>query len=147
MAIPTKFSFSVRSILDLPDQDARPAPQPSPARSFSSTYSSWIDSDRSTCLSSDESSHEASPQSAKQDKTCLDSETEKKKKRRVLFSKAQTFELERRFRQQRYLSAPEREQLAHLLNLTPTQISAPFLANSLQTHICMERLFERFSSL
>ena len=46
----------------------------------------------------------------------------KKKKRRVLFSKAQTFELERRFRQQRYLSAPEREHLANLLNLTPTQV-------------------------
>ena len=47
----------------------------------------------------------------------------KKKKRRVLFSKAQTFELERRFRQQRYLSAPEREHLANLLNLTPTQVN------------------------
>ena len=47
----------------------------------------------------------------------------KKKKRRVLFSKAQTYELERRFRQQRYLSAPEREHLANLLNLTPTQVS------------------------
>ena len=46
----------------------------------------------------------------------------KKKKRRVLFSKAQTYELERRFRQQRYLSAPEREHLANLLNLTPTQV-------------------------
>ena len=47
----------------------------------------------------------------------------KKKKRRVLFSKAQTYELERRFRQQRYLSAPEREHLASLLNLTPTQVN------------------------
>ena len=46
----------------------------------------------------------------------------KKKKRRVLFSKAQTYELERRFRQQRYLSAPEREHLANMLNLTPTQV-------------------------
>ena len=35
---------------------------------------------------------------------------------------AQTFELERRFRQQRYLSAPEREQLALSINLTPTQV-------------------------
>ena len=50
----------------------------------------------------------------------------KKKKRRVLFSKAQTYELERRFRQQRYLSAPEREHLASLLNLTPTQIKIWF---------------------
>jgi len=47
----------------------------------------------------------------------------KKRKRRVLFSKAQTYELERRFRQQRYLSAPEREHLASIIRLTPTQVS------------------------
>ena len=46
----------------------------------------------------------------------------KKRKRRVLFTKQQTFELERRFRQQRYLSAPEREHLASLISLTPTQV-------------------------
>jgi len=46
----------------------------------------------------------------------------RKKKRRVLFSKAQTYELERRFRQQRYLSAPEREHLAQILRLTSTQV-------------------------
>jgi homeobox protein Nkx-2.2 len=51
----------------------------------------------------------------------------KKKKRRVLFTKAQTYELERRFRDQRYVSAPEREHLARLLHLTPTQVS-PFAA-------------------
>ena len=50
----------------------------------------------------------------------------KKKKRRVLFSKAQTYELERRFRQQRYLSAPEREHLASILRLTPTQVKIWF---------------------
>lgn len=50
----------------------------------------------------------------------------KKRKRRVLFSKAQTFELERRFRQQRYLSAPEREHLAQHIHLTPTQVRKLF---------------------
>ncbi|XP_026283068.1 homeobox protein Hmx [Frankliniella occidentalis] len=50
----------------------------------------------------------------------------KKRKRRVLFSKSQTFELERRFRQQRYLSAPEREHLASLIHLTPTQVKIWF---------------------
>ncbi|XP_068211049.1 uncharacterized protein [Palaemon carinicauda] len=50
----------------------------------------------------------------------------KKRKRRILFSKAQTYELERRFRQQRYLSAPEREHLASLINLTPTQVKIWF---------------------
>ena len=50
----------------------------------------------------------------------------KKKKRRVLFSKAQTYELERRFRQQRYLSAPEREHLASIIRLTPVQVKIWF---------------------
>ncbi|XP_054262537.1 homeobox protein Nkx-2.2-like isoform X2 [Macrosteles quadrilineatus] len=50
----------------------------------------------------------------------------KKRKRRVLFSKAQTYELERRFRQQRYLSAPEREHLASIIHLTPTQVKIWF---------------------
>ncbi|XP_021708832.1 homeobox protein vnd [Aedes aegypti] len=50
----------------------------------------------------------------------------KKRKRRVLFSKHQTFELERRFRQQRYLSAPEREHLASVIRLTPTQVKIWF---------------------
>ncbi|XP_048371220.1 homeobox protein Nkx-2.2 [Sphaerodactylus townsendi] len=53
-------------------------------------------------------------------------EAGKKRKRRVLFSKAQTYELERRFRQQRYLSAPEREHLASLIRLTPTQVKIWF---------------------
>uniref|UniRef100_A0A8C2Z8U8 NK2 homeobox 2b n=1 Tax=Cyclopterus lumpus TaxID=8103 RepID=A0A8C2Z8U8_CYCLU len=48
------------------------------------------------------------------------------RKRRVLFSKAQTFELERRFRLQRYLSAPEREHLARLIRLTPNQVKIWF---------------------
>lgn len=51
---------------------------------------------------------------------------QKKRKRRVLFSKHQTFELERRFRQQRYLSAPEREHLASQIHLTPTQVKIWF---------------------
>ncbi|KAH9419476.1 Sequence-specific DNA binding [Dermatophagoides pteronyssinus] len=41
-------------------------------------------------------------------------------------TKAQTFELERRFRQQRYLSAPEREHLANIIRLTPTQVKIWF---------------------
>lgn len=52
--------------------------------------------------------------------------SEKKRKRRVLFTKSQTFELERRFRQQRYLSAPEREHLAQLIGLTATQVKIWF---------------------
>lgn len=44
----------------------------------------------------------------------------------MLFSKAQTYELERRFRQQRYLSAPEREHLASIIRLSPTQVKIWF---------------------
>ena len=50
----------------------------------------------------------------------------KKRKRRVLFTKAQTFILERRFQQQRYLSGPEREELARIANLTPAQVKIWF---------------------
>ena len=46
-----------------------------------------------------------------------------RRKRRVLFAHAQIGELERRFRQQRYLSAPERERLAISIGLTPTQVT------------------------
>lgn len=53
-------------------------------------------------------------------------ESNKKRKRRVLFTKAQTFVLERRFQQQRYLSAPEREELARIVNLTPAQVKIWF---------------------
>uniref|UniRef100_A0A8C0P6D4 Homeobox domain-containing protein n=1 Tax=Canis lupus familiaris TaxID=9615 RepID=A0A8C0P6D4_CANLF len=45
---------------------------------------------------------------------------------RVLFSQAQVLALERRFKQQRYLSAPEREHLAGALQLTPTQVKIWF---------------------
>lgn len=58
--------------------------------------------------------------------TGADGMPSKKRKRRVLFTKAQTYELERRFRQQRYLSAPEREHLASLIRLTPTQVKIWF---------------------
>lgn len=36
------------------------------------------------------------------------------------------FELERRFKQQKYLSAPEREHLAQMIHLTPTQVKIWF---------------------
>ncbi|XP_061084883.1 homeobox protein Nkx-2.3-like [Conger conger] len=49
-----------------------------------------------------------------------------RRKPRVLFSQAQVFELERRFKQQRYLSAPEREHLASSLQLTSTQVKIWF---------------------
>ncbi|RDD44676.1 Homeobox protein Nkx-2.2a [Trichoplax sp. H2] len=50
----------------------------------------------------------------------------RKKKRRILFTKNQTDQLEKRFRQQKYLSAPEREHLANMIKLTPTQVKIWF---------------------
>ncbi|XP_056274038.1 NK2 transcription factor related 7 [Pseudoliparis swirei] len=49
-----------------------------------------------------------------------------RRKPRVLFSHSQVSELELRFRQQRYLSAPEREHLAHMLKLSSTQVKIWF---------------------
>ncbi|GAB6024457.1 hypothetical protein CHUAL_009616 [Chamberlinius hualienensis] len=49
-----------------------------------------------------------------------------RRKRRILFTQAQVYELERRFKQQKYLSAPEREHLASLIHLTPTQVKIWF---------------------
>ena len=48
------------------------------------------------------------------------------KKRRVLFSRQQTWELEKVFRFQPYLSAPEREILARRIHLSPNQIKIWF---------------------
>ncbi|NWI90122.1 NKX26 protein, partial [Pitta sordida] len=49
-----------------------------------------------------------------------------RRRARVLFSQAQVLQLEQRFRRQKYLSAPEREQLARLLQLTSTQVKIWF---------------------
>ncbi|KAM9834382.1 homeobox protein Nkx-2.5 isoform X1 [Syngnathus typhle] len=50
----------------------------------------------------------------------------RRRKPRILFSQTQVYELERRFKQQRYLSAPERDHLAGVLKLTPTQVKIWF---------------------
>jgi hypothetical protein len=47
----------------------------------------------------------------------------RKKRSRAAFSHAQVYALERRFNSQRYLSGPERAELAHNLKLTETQVS------------------------
>ncbi|XP_075766879.1 homeobox protein Nkx-2.6 [Pelodiscus sinensis] len=57
---------------------------------------------------------------------CQHPKQRQRRKPRVLFSQAQVFELERRFKQQKYLSAPEREHLASLLKLTSTQVKIWF---------------------
>lgn len=49
-----------------------------------------------------------------------------KKRSRAAFSHAQVYELERRFNAQRYLSGPERAELAESLKLTETQVKIWF---------------------
>lgn len=49
-----------------------------------------------------------------------------KRKPRILFSQTQVHALEIRFRTQKYLTAPEREELAKSLNLSPTQVKIWF---------------------
>src|SRR6218665_193075 len=49
-----------------------------------------------------------------------------RRKRRILFTQVQIYELEKRFKQQRYLSAPERDQLASCIGLSPTQVKIWF---------------------
>lgn len=48
----------------------------------------------------------------------------RKKRSRAAFSHGQVFELERRFGHQKYLSGPERADLAQMLKLTETQVRA-----------------------
>lgn len=59
----------------------------------------------------------------------------RKKRSRAAFSHAQVFELERRFSVQRYLSGPERTELAKSLRLTETQIKIWFQVRIDQTLI------------
>jgi len=49
-----------------------------------------------------------------------------KRKRRVLFTQQQVMELEKRFDKNRYLSAQDRDQLAHSLSLSSTQVKIWF---------------------
>jgi len=63
-----------------------------------------------------------------------------KRKRRILFSQAQVYELEKRFKLQKYLSAQEREHLANGLNLTPTQVKIWFQNHRYKTKkACKEK--------
>ena len=59
-------------------------------------------------------------------KQAEDGTCNRKKRSRAAFSHAQVFELERRFSVQRYLSGPERTELAKSLRLTETQIKIWF---------------------
>ncbi|XP_034037308.1 homeobox protein Nkx-3.2 [Thalassophryne amazonica] len=67
-----------------------------------------------------------STESCAMDDKSLDQPKQRKKRSRAAFSHAQVFELERRFNHQRYLSGPERADLAASLKLTETQVKIWF---------------------
>lgn len=84
--------------------------------------------------SNDLESESESEEAAKQVSAPIESKVEarcetvsnKKRKRRILFTKQQTLELEKRFKLQKYLSAPERENMARSLGLSATQVKIWF---------------------
>ena len=78
------------------------------------------DTDEETALDA-ENQHDSERETCEQQQ-----KTTGKKKKRILFTRTQIFELERRFRFQQYLSAPEREHLARMINLTPIQVKIWF---------------------
>lgn len=94
--------------------------------SRTSTAQSPYNSDDNLSVTSDDEDGECKDKNGYGNSGLQPGGISKKRKRRVLFSKAQTYELERRFRQQRYLSAPEREHLANIIRLTPTQVKIWF---------------------
>ncbi|XP_034384028.1 NK2 homeobox 2b [Cyclopterus lumpus] len=141
----TKTGFSVRDILDLPDpngrcgsgteetkEDEASGPRGAHELAFSGrslcargrgSFGRWSRSLHGTSL---ESRTETRSPGGAAAASGAAQKSRGGRKRRVLFSKAQTFELERRFRLQRYLSAPEREHLARLIRLTPNQVKIWF---------------------
>ena len=44
------------------------------------------------------------------------------RKRRILFTREQTYELQKVFQYQQYLTVPQRDYLSRKINLTPTQV-------------------------
>ncbi|NWH94576.1 NX22A protein, partial [Aegithalos caudatus] len=135
----TKTGFSVKDILDLPDTNdddgsaeggEEESEAPEPPRKAGVLGQTPLDSVPTLPLKSPFYDNSDNPYTrwlaSAEGIPAGGGDAGKKRKRRVLFSKAQTYELERRFRQQRYLSAPEREQLARLLSLTPTQVKIWF---------------------
>lgn len=97
-------------------------------RSFNCNFSSvffFVFIDHCASPPCDESDKDIKP-TDKSTGECHFQKQRQRRKPRVLFSQAQVYELERRFKQQRYLSAPEREHLASMLKLSSTQVKIWF---------------------
>ncbi|KAM9840310.1 NK2 homeobox 2b [Aulostomus maculatus] len=139
MSFGTKTGFSVRDILDLPDSTATEEDEEASGASQKRGFAGRRSRERGGAGRFGWWSHGSGnlhlslhglPLQPRTEPTAAEpggsGEGSRGRKRRVLFSKSQTFELERRFRQQRYLSATEREHLAGLIHLTPNQVKIWF---------------------
>lgn len=80
--------------------------------------------DKLLCHQTDSSNHQIV--SSSRSELRKNGKLRSKRKPRVLFSQSQVLELERRFKQQRYVSSQDREILAQALNLTATQVKIWF---------------------
>ncbi|XP_068776792.1 homeobox protein Nkx-2.6 [Struthio camelus] len=117
--------FSVKDILSLerPDPVGGLRAAPGPAAAAGDARSGGGDEEpqpRNCVISRSFEAHDTKAD------PCNPPKQRQRRKPRVLFSQAQVFELERLFKQQKYLSAPEREHLASLLQLTSTQVKIWF---------------------
>ncbi|NXR36431.1 NKX25 protein, partial [Zosterops hypoxanthus] len=108
-------------------------PEPPPAKTaFPGSYyvKSYVEMDSAKEAKADKKELCSLHKSLEQEKRDLEDperpRQRKRRKPRVLFSQAQVYELERRFKQQKYLSAPERDHLANVLKLTSTQVKIWF---------------------
>ncbi|KAM3173674.1 hypothetical protein ACTXT7_012083 [Hymenolepis weldensis] len=92
------------------------------AQHFQKQYSQLMQSQNPTIPNTQELNHSTVQEKKEIFKTSMNGYP----KRRVLFTKFQIRELERRFREQHYLSAEERETLAQRIGLTPNQVKIWF---------------------
>ncbi|KAM7042492.1 homeobox protein Nkx-2.5 isoform 2-T2 [Acridotheres tristis] len=125
------FGAEPPALPDLREELPEPPPSKSTAAFPGSYYvKSYVEMDSAKEAKADKKELCSLHKSLEQEKRDLEDperpRQRKRRKPRVLFSQAQVYELERRFKQQKYLSAPERDHLANVLKLTSTQVKIWF---------------------
>ncbi|NXR49363.1 NKX25 protein, partial [Hippolais icterina] len=125
------FSAEPPALPDLREELPEPPPAKTAAAFPGSYYvKSYVEMDSAKETKADKKELCSLHKSLEQEKRDLEDperpRQRKRRKPRVLFSQAQVYELERRFKQQKYLSAPERDHLANVLKLTSTQVKIWF---------------------